>query len=167
MAFQYNEGQKHAINTLVDFVNNIPQTPDDFFYTLQGYAGTGKSTIVREIIRKISRKRIVVSAPTHKAKKVIANFTGLKAETIQALLGLRPNTDLEHFNPNKPVFATKGEEKIQNYDVLFIDEASMLGKLLKKLIEDKAREFEVKVIYIGKSNGTNCRFKTPLIAGNS
>ena len=83
MAFQYNEGQKHAINTLVDFVNNIPQTPDDFFYTLQGYAGTGKSTIVREIIRKISRKRIVVSAPTHKAKKVIANFTGLKAETIR------------------------------------------------------------------------------------
>lgn len=149
MKFEYNEGQKNAINVLLDFINNIPQSNDDWFYTLEGFAGTGKSTIIREIIRKLHKKKIVVSAPTHKAKKVIAKFTDLKAETIQALLGLRPDVDLEHFNPNKPIFNLKAEEKIQDYNVLFIDECSMLGRLLKKLIEEKALKFEVKVVYIG------------------
>lgn len=149
MKFEYNEGQKNAINVLLDFINNIPKSDDDYFYTLEGFAGTGKSTIIKDIINKLRKKKIVVSAPTHKAKKVIANFTDLKAETIQALLGLRPNTDLEHFNPNKPVFDTKAEPKIELYDVLFIDETSLLPFLLKKLIEKLAIQFNVKVIYIG------------------
>lgn len=145
----YNEGQLNAINTIVSFINKPPQTTDDYFITLEGFAGTGKSTIIKEIISKLNNKKIVVSAPTHKAKKVISKFTDLKAETIQALLGLRPNTDLADFNHIKPQFDVKAEEKIQNYDVLFIDETSMLPYLLKKLIEEKAIVFHVKVIYMG------------------
>ena len=40
---------------------------------------------------------IVVSAPTHKAKKVIKNTTGKQAETLHALLGLRPDLDLDQY----------------------------------------------------------------------
>ena len=44
------------------------------FFTLAGYAGTGKSTIIKKIIDEY-RGRLVVSAPTHKAKKVIMRTT--------------------------------------------------------------------------------------------
>ena len=149
---QYNEEQLYAIDTITAFILNdmIVHPTEDYFIVLEGFAGTGKSTVVREILRNIrNRKKAVVSAPTHRAKEVIQNFTKENAETIQSLLGLRPDTDLASFDPNKPQFNPIAEEKISNYKVLIIDEASMISKHLKQTIEEKAIEYKVKVVYIG------------------
>jgi hypothetical protein len=149
---QYNEEQLYAIDTITAFILNdmIIHPKEDYFIVLEGYAGTGKSTVVKEILRNIrNKKKAVVSAPTHRAKEVIQNFTKENAETIQSLLGLRPDTDLASFDPNKPQFNPIAEEKISNYKVLIIDEASMISKHLKQTIEEKAIEYKVKVVYIG------------------
>jgi hypothetical protein len=150
MKFEFTPDQSIAKDTIKDFILGSPKTFEDYFITLSGYAGTGKTTIMNSIIKEIkNRKKIVVSAPTHTAKEVIGEITNQNAETIQALLGLRPNVELEGFNPNKPVFEVKAEERIQFYDVVIIDEASMLNSAAVALIEEKAIQHKVKVIYMG------------------
>lgn len=144
-----NDEQNIAVKTILDFINKPAINDSDYFMTLIGYAGTGKTTIINEIIKQVRGKKLVVSATTNKAKKVIGRATNLPAETIQSLLGLRPNIELTDFNPNKPVFEIKAEEKLQYYKVVFIDEISMANKDAINLIEIKALEYGVKIIYIG------------------
>jgi ATP-dependent exoDNAse (exonuclease V) alpha subunit len=126
---------------------------EDLFFTLSGYAGTGKSTIVLELIKYFKGenrwKRVAVSAPTHKAKKVIARTTKEDSFTIQKLLGLRPNTELENFDINNPQFDERAEKEIRNFKLLIIDEASMLNSSLFDLIVKEAKLHRTKVLFMG------------------
>ncbi len=127
----------------------------DFFYTLSGYAGTGKTTLTYELLRLFRTDNrwadVAVSAPTHKAKKVISRATGEDAYTIQKLLGLRPNTELENFDINNPQFEEMAEKKIAGVSLLIIDEASMLNASLFDLIVEEAKAHRVKVLFMGDS----------------
>ena len=151
MEFQFTPDQEHAKKTIVDFLlAPVAVLENDLFITLSGFAGTGKTTIINAIITELkNKKKIVVSAPTHTAKEVIAGMTKQNAETIQALLGLRPDVEMDDFDPNKPVFNVKAEERIKNYDIVIIDECSMLNKSSVKLIKEKAIENKVKIVYMG------------------
>jgi ATP-dependent exoDNAse (exonuclease V) alpha subunit len=120
----------------------------EVFFTLAGYAGTGKSTIVKKVLDNY-RFGVVVSAPTHKAKKVIMNTTGEEGRTLHALLGLRPDVDLDNFNPNDPKFNPIAIPKITDYNFVVIDEASMINQELYDLIIDKTRNSRTKVLYMG------------------
>ena len=53
-------------------------------YVLKGYAGTGKTTIIGEIVANLwkAKKSSVLMAPTGRAAKVIANYSGREAFTI-------------------------------------------------------------------------------------
>lgn len=117
----------------------------DLFVRVLGYAGTGKTTISKFFLDKITgpatveesgelqmaprlfKEQIAVSAPTHKAKRVISTITGYQGKTIQALLGLGLDVDIENFDPNKPEFAPKRDPEISGYKIILLDEASMLG----------------------------------------
>jgi len=118
------------------------------FFTLAGYAGTGKSTIVKKILDNY-RYGVVVSAPTHKAKKVVMNTTGEDGQTLHALLGLRPDLDLDNFNPNNPKFNPIAVPKITDYNFVIIDEASMINQELYDLIIEKTLKSRTKVLYMG------------------
>lgn len=146
----YTEDQIKAKNGITNFVLGAINSDDDYICTLSGFAGTGKSTIIQAIIQEIRfKKKVGISATTHTAKENISEIVGMDADTIQSLLGLRPNTDLEDFNPNKPVFDVRAEEKICNYEIIFIDECSMINKAAFKLIKEKAIEHRVKIVLIG------------------
>lgn len=119
------------------------------FFTLSGYAGTGKTSIIKKIIDEY-RRSLVVSAPTHKAKKVVMSTTGCDGETLHALLGLRPDLNLDDFNPNDPKFSQIASPKIQNYRLIIIDEASMINEELYDLINKELDLFEnTKVLFMG------------------
>lgn len=129
---------------------------DSIVFTLSGFAGTGKTTLVEvfitEIIKKYehySKNKVCVTAPTHKAKKVIASRTGIKGMTVQALLGLRPNVEIAKFNINMPTFAQLGDELIQDFKIVGTDECSMMNKGLDKLLRQRAKFWNVKILYIG------------------
>ena len=94
---------------------------------------------------------IIVSAPTHKAKEVIGEITNLRAETIHSLLGLRPNIDLETFDPNNPTYQQLVEERISSADIHIIDECSMINKELFKMLIKKAILYKKRIIFIGDS----------------
>lgn len=126
--------QQKAITKLWQFIHS----PDHFFL-LAGYAGTGKSTIVFAVIKELVRlgKRVALTAPTNKAVEVVRNIAfkqGLAVDcfTIHQLLGLsivdnRGKRSLEQTTPSK-VFL---------YDLVFLDECSMVGKELWNSITDQ------------------------------
>jgi len=134
------DGLKKIRNWLKNGKTNI--------FTLAGYAGTGKSTIIKKILDDY-RGGVVVSAPTHKAKKVIINTTNKEGLTLSSLLGLRPDVDLDSFNPNDPRFNPIAMAKICNYNFVIIDEASMINNELYELILEKVNNSRTKVLFMG------------------
>lgn len=76
-------------------------------YLLKGYAGTGKTSMVISLVSTLQaqKRKYVLLAPTGRAAKVLAGYTGQKAFTIHRMIyqirvddagnyffGLRPNT---------------------------------------------------------------------------
>ena len=60
------------------------QTPQDTVFILNGYAGTGKTTVMGALVRSLGRVGLqtVLLASTGRAAKVLASHTGFPAHTI-------------------------------------------------------------------------------------
>jgi len=147
--FKLTLDQQIALDAMLSWAQEYRRKKEELFYLLDGFAGSGKSYLVKDFLENTTIKNVVVTAPTHKAKKVISKFTGQTAETIQSLLGLRPDVNMEFFNINKPVFNPLAKEKIMKYRMVIIDEASMLNRDAFDLIIKKATEYGVKVLFVG------------------
>jgi len=121
---------------------------DDFF-VLNGYAGTGKTFTMREVVREISSsKDITLAAPTHKALSVLTKMVGLgvRAMTLQSYLGLV----VERFGvKEKLVKGWKYGENPKLDEVLIVDEASMVNSEVMEFILDTAATFFLTVIFVG------------------
>ena len=146
--FVATDSQKFWLESIVDFL----YTPDkNVLYLLKGYAGTGKSTLIGHLVKLISMAnyKAVLMAPTGRAAKVIANYSGKKAFTI-----------------HKQIYFTKAEKgsgvqfvlKPNKYsNTLFIvDEASMIGddRQSAKLFENGSLLDDLmQYVYAG----TNCK----------
>ena len=121
---------------------------EDGLYLTDNYIVTHNTTIVKKILDTY-RGGVVVSAPTHKAKKVIMRTTKREGHTLHGLLGLRPDVDLDNFNPNDPKFNPIALPRITDYNFVLIDEASMINEELYKLILKLVKKRNVKVLFMG------------------
>lgn len=117
--------------------------------TLRGYAGTGKTFILRYFLQHVVDKSYTITAPTHKALRVLEAQIGRKGMTLHSLHGLKPNIDLQNFDIENPQFDPLNPCKIQNYNLIVIDECSMINKDLFLLNHNKAKEFNTKILYVG------------------
>ena len=140
----FNDDQNKAINKLADFVKS-----DKPSITLSGAAGTGKTYLLNYFLNKVFLAESCISAPTHKAVRIVEKATHKKGMTLHSLHGLRPNTDIANFNISNPQFDPLAEPKINNYRLLAIDEASQINKGINKLNVDRAKLYDVKIVYIG------------------
>ncbi|MFC4893043.1 ATP-dependent RecD-like DNA helicase [Pseudofrancisella aestuarii] len=139
-----NKQQLAAISAIDSFL-----TSSKFFFLLSGYAGTGKTTIVKKVLEKY-RGKAIVSASTKKASLVISQTTLFEGFTIHTLLGLRPDVKLEDFNPNDPEFSQIEPALLHRYNLIVIDEASMINSSLFELIKlEVNKSLTTKVIFIG------------------
>lgn len=142
------KGQEDLSGRLAEFIS----VPDpDAVFLLRGYAGTGKTTMLSSLVKALTslKFRSVLLAPTGRAAKVLAGYSGQNAYTIHKCI-YRQQTfsdGMGRFVLNKNLYK----------DTFFIiDEASMIsnttgeyavfgsGRLLEDLIE---------FVY----TGTNCR----------
>ena len=143
--FTYTKGQSDGINKIISWAyNRNIKTP----FVLSGFAGTGKTTIARDIVKNL-KGTIACTAPTHKAVRVVSKSIGKEGATIQKLLGLRPNIDLENFDINKPQFDMLANVAIKNYKYILIDECSMINKDLYTLLIRESDNYGVKLLFMG------------------
>ncbi len=148
-----NEGQDQAKVEMLQTVMNPNKRLDTQFHTLSGGAGFGKSTVVADFIRNIPKNySIGVTAPTHQAVEVIADMilkNGLHervdTRTIHSALSLKlvPRGTEE-------VVIRDDYAKRRYYDVIIIDECSMIDDALITYIIEAVQEGYVKVvIFVG------------------
>lgn len=98
-----------------------------------GGAGTGKTTIIKEIINNLPRGYVYLAAPTGKAAARMKECTGYFAETIHRLIGITED-------------GLKFGGKDLSGKAVIIDEASMIDSyLMARLIEAKPQ----RMILIG------------------
>jgi exodeoxyribonuclease-5 len=143
-----SDGQKEGFDKLKEWIKKDIFHPT---YSLTGKAGTGKTTLIDFFLKEcgLNNNEIIVTAPTHAAKKVVAKKSNRKAETIQKLLGLRLDTDVEKFDPEKAVFSQQADPEMRNYKLVVIDESSMINSELYKLIVKEAKQWQTKVLFTG------------------
>lgn len=134
----YNKEQQSAIINAVSFLKT--NTDPTQYYVIEGKAGTGKTTIAKEILKEFEGQQIYVAAVSHKAKGVIKNSfgedtRGKKFFSIAGLLGMKGIND----NDTQTTKFQVGL-KVPLLDnppaLLVIDEASMITEdVLKKIID--------------------------------
>lgn len=162
------EGQRKAVEAILEYI--IGENKEEHkAMLLQGYAGTGKtyvnSFIVEYLLTKfdgvdfdiLSSKgfKIAVTAPTNKAVKVCERMAeydspDVEYKTIHKLLGLK-----EKINPisGKITFEKEWgkESELRSYDLLIIDETSMVPDDLFLMIYNEINDgtCKTKLLMIG------------------
>ena len=149
----FTNDQLNAYKSLIEFINS-PYNPNDYKRALIGPAGTGKTYLVKALIKNsnLSYSTIGLSAPTHKACRVLNEsiaIPNIKVNTLQSDLGLRLNFDVEKFDIDNPPFDPKGKIKIGEYQLYIVDEASMINRGLTMFLEKICKTNSCKLIYIG------------------
>jgi exodeoxyribonuclease V alpha subunit len=93
---------------------------------ITGGPGTGKTTIIKSIIRLLQKEDydVALAAPTGRAAKRMTEATGFEAKTIHRLLEIGYTGE-----ETEPVFL-KGETNPIEADVIIIDEMSMVDVLI-------------------------------------
>jgi len=153
--FETTNGQRSLLKKLSDFIlgNN-----SDHIFVIKGYAGTGKTTTVRSLVKSLPaiKGKTVLLAPTGRAAKVLSNYTQKQAFTIHKKIYIK-----------KPLadggFAFQLQQNLHTDTVFIIDEASMVsnsgglsqgglfgaGSLLDDLIQYVFSGTNCKLIFIG------------------
>lgn len=138
---EYDELQKEALNLSIQHG----------LFIVTGGAGVGKTTTINLLIRYFEEKKmnIVLTAPTGRASKRMADATGREAKTIHRLLEVQSLGNESDFS-NSGRFAVN-ENNPLDADVVIVDEMSMVDMyLFRSLI--RAIKKGTKLILVGDKN---------------
>ena len=137
------DSQKRVLKQMTDFVFDS----DDRVFILKGYAGTGKTTLMRFLIDKLKERKqpFKLLSTTGRAAKILANHTEHDASTIHSMVYKFTdfNKDISDYDPKTTTIDKTGQlflvfqpAVLSNDDresvVYIIDESSMISD-----IEDK------------------------------
>lgn len=144
LPYDPNEQQVQLIAALARFC--APSSPSDSVFMLNGYAGTGKTSLTGALVRSLNEVGIssVLLAPTGRAAKVFSRFAQHPAYTIHRKIYRQASAF------DSSYVANVAENRHRN-TVFIIDEASMIGTRMENgrdLLEDL-----IHYVYTGE----NCR----------
>jgi len=143
-----NEDQQKGMEKLEAFrlrTKNLESS--NLFFLLEGWAGSGKTTLAAEWADNNS-DGLVVLAPTHKAKKVIArkiDSEDITFDTIHAFCGLR-----EDILPDgSRSFIPSGKDKSAGCRKLIIEESSMVNTSLLGYVKKLSYDNHIPIVFVG------------------
>lgn len=124
LPYEPNEQQMKVAMALARFCSMAPELGfgnGERVFVLNGYAGTGKTTLTSALVQTLRTHRtgVVLLAPTGRAAKVLNSYSGIPASTIHRHIYRHSLTG----NPGPP---PPKENKFTN-TVFIVDEASMIG----------------------------------------
>ena len=153
--FDTTSGQRTLLGMLSEF---IMDTEANQIFVIKGYAGTGKTTIVRSLVESLRavNGKTVLLAPTGRAAKVLSGYTKKQAYTIHKKIYYRKPT-------SDGGMAFQRQQNLHGNTIFIIDEASMIsnsggltdggmfggGSLLDDLIQYVFSGTNCKLIFIG------------------
>jgi hypothetical protein len=150
--------QEIAKTKISDFLKSYDVSRNMFI--LEGSAGTGKSTVITHILNlpEYENKKVVYSATTNKAVSVLKKYSSEPEKysycTIHKLLNIKrkiDNTGRELFEVilDEETRETIKAKSIYQYDIIVIDESSMIScSLLTKLVKI-LEKIPGKIIFLG------------------
>lgn len=147
-----NEEQKKAIKQIDNFIKS---GDSEEWFVLEGKAGVGKTTVITHaILPFLSKKRVVLSALSHKAKNVIhqkvkeltidSEPRGLVSLSVASMLGMTFDLETGQFVK----IYTRKKPKIKQMDIIIVDECSMINEMGLSLIMSEKKK-TAKVIFLG------------------
>lgn len=153
LPFEPTESQQLLINALSEYITS--NEPDEIML-IKGYAGTGKTTMINALTQVLDSLKIrsVLMAPTGRAAKVMAGYTGKPAFTIhKSIYRQQSSSDgMGRFVLDKNLFKST---------YFIVDEASMIsneagessvfgsGRLLDDLLEYVYSGVNCRLILVG------------------
>lgn len=151
-----NSQQQEALIKLDIFI----QSRQEKVFLLEGFAGTGKTTVITQLFgsRKFFKKDIVFAATTNKAVSVLQEMFKLDYEhidfkTIHKLCKIKRNISSDgeiNFNLNEsPEHFMKKQKTIFSYDIIVIDECSMISSKILTLLVNYSNKIKGKIIFVG------------------
>ncbi len=118
-----SSGQFNAYSKLKIFT----QRPGKGIFILKGYAGTGKSTLIREYIRflQYKEKHFSLMASTGRAAKIVSNISGCESRTVHSQIYTfqELNQDIETIVKNRTASGVdKSGQLLLNFDLVTVDD---------------------------------------------
>ena len=148
-----NKKQQLALNEIISFVED---TKNNNIFLLKGYAGTGKTYIISNIVKNLwkVKKSVILLAPTGRSAKVLSLYCNKEAYTVHKEIFYSKN----NFSGNLE-FTLKANKHKKTLFV--VDEASMIStngnegvglfsqSLLDNIIKYVYSGFKCKLLIIG------------------
>jgi len=176
----FNQDQEKAVEKIGKWLmetslKNPRDYEDSWMFCLAGYAGTGKTVLLAELIKTLGGIKFHCLAPTGKAASVLmAKLTDVEVGTIHSAIYLpvdedvqkltalmnklqvhpedeelkkEVNAEVERLNSKGPGFCGRDNAKINPGDLVIVDEASMVDARLR----DDLRATGCRAIFVGDS----------------
>jgi exodeoxyribonuclease V len=151
---ELNEGQSAAWRAIEAFVRD---EDDNVMILLEGYAGTGKTYVMTKLISALvtdkAVRSVAMTAPTNKAVKVLRKMSkelkqkGVEFITVHKLLGVKEQINDDGTITFEPDKLAQDGPNISEYDLVVVDEVSMLhDELYKELMLHAGH---VKIVFTG------------------
>jgi exodeoxyribonuclease-5 len=133
---QWTSQQETALSKVKEWLNdeNAPQV-----FRLFGYAGTGKTTLAKEM-SEMAGGKICYAAFTGKAASVLRKKGCARASTIHALIYI-----LDKLKHGEPEFILNSDSDVKHSKLVVIDECSMVDEFIGKDL----LSYGTKILVIG------------------
>ncbi|HET7733163.1 MAG TPA: AAA family ATPase, partial [Paludibacter sp.] len=143
LPFDPTEQQTQLIEELGVF---LMSTDSEKAFLLRGYAGTGKTSVVSALVRALNelKQKTILLAPTGRAAKVIAGYSGFPAFTIHKKI---------YRQKSMSEFRFQLADNLNTHTLFIVDEASMISNIGSESTFGSGRLLDDLVEFVYSSDG--------------
>ena len=153
--FQLGEQQEEALKQIIDFIEGNSERANEPFFTLQGFAGTGKTTVIGYVQKyfeaKKSRLAFRYVAPTHAATAQLAVTTSRLGNTMLPSTVRSSVFEKKDLATGVVSYLITKKMKLGDFDtpVFIVDETSMMPQKDLDVLVKAVQARGGKIVFMG------------------